>query len=496
MIPDCVNPSPDYYCTWQSQLYRCSNSGTSAMRESMTEENIFGTGDEELDCQQGKGWASHQYKDARKDLLFVLDDSWDVPIGDANYGSPWFGSQILAQNRFPSFFENGANDKERNICSMAELRKAIEDLGWKGIGGWICCQKDGFSSNIADEDYWAERLQWAESAGWKYWKVDWGSDCHNFEIRRKISQLKFTYAPDMIVEHAIVNEVIPYADVYRTYDAISVLSIAITMDRLSTCLRYNAEPNSIGLINCEDEVYISAALGCTFGAMRHNMTDNLPNGDYDCAFPSVFARNVKTKIDEVTRAARWHRIAPAFSVNRDVTFIDDNLLTDTYDVVHREREIEEFWNYKDGDHIEVSAPARISRNVPPPEVKADKNDNIPFVVSALNPMGVASIAALGRTINRDYIFPMCDIVQDVKGATKIGVFGFYGSLTLISTAIKKDSKVLIQDILSEEAFDITDLCIIHGNHIKIPGDLINSIGVSKNHEGDTSEPGVVIGIVT
>ena len=35
LIPDTSNTSPDYYCTWQTQLYACSNIGPQGQRRTL-----------------------------------------------------------------------------------------------------------------------------------------------------------------------------------------------------------------------------------------------------------------------------------------------------------------------------------------------------------------------------------------------------------------------------------------------------------------------------
>ena len=96
LVPDTVNTSPDYFCTWQVQLYRCNNAGPQGQRDNMTEENIFGTGNDAEDRKNGMGWANHLHKEARRDLIYLLDDSWDIPIGAIKDKDPWYASQILA----------------------------------------------------------------------------------------------------------------------------------------------------------------------------------------------------------------------------------------------------------------------------------------------------------------------------------------------------------------------------------------------------------------
>ena len=88
------------------------------------------------------------------------------------------------------------------------------------------------------------------------------------------------------------------------------VSIPETIRRIAAFLN-KEDPNDRRLINCEDEVYIGAGIGCSYGVMRHPLVGNMPNGKPDDFFMPHF-RDVKRRIDEVTRAVRWHRIAQPF----------------------------------------------------------------------------------------------------------------------------------------------------------------------------------------
>lgn len=41
IIPETVNPSPDYYCTWQTQLYAVSGGSPAEQRNIMSEHSLF-----------------------------------------------------------------------------------------------------------------------------------------------------------------------------------------------------------------------------------------------------------------------------------------------------------------------------------------------------------------------------------------------------------------------------------------------------------------------
>ena len=510
LIPDTVNTSPDYFCTWQAQLYRCCNAGPQGQRDHMTEADIFGSGDEALDRSVGVGWAAHLYKKARRDLIFLMDDCWDVPLGGLKNQSPWYGSQILAKDKFPGFWGEGeAFDGSRNTAAMKQLSERVKSLGWRGIGGWICVQKSPLAGAVSDEEYWGERLRWANDAGWLYWKADWGNDMHKYEVRRLMTELRFRLAPNLIIEHALMPEIIAYADAYRTYDVFTLLAIPITLAKLEEDFAFDAAPGHRGYINCMDEVYIAAALGCSIDVTRHDMRGELPDGRPDPSFPALH-RNLKSKTTEVLRTVRWHRIAPAFGVNGSETFIDPIKLTDYWDVVDQKSEIEAWWKYKDNDHIERPGPARISRGIAPASAepasaarlsdylkgeKAECEPMVPFIVSARHPSGAVSICTLARTQGRRCFTPLCEVHQEIGEADTVGIFGYFGSLTLYGEAVKPDSRVLMQDIAADAAYDVTAKCLISPGKLTIPGELISGLGRSENPVGDTSEPGVVVKII-
>lgn len=489
LVPDTPNTSPDYFCTWQAQLYRCSDGGPQAQRDCLTEENLFGNAG-------GAGWA-YLYPEARGDLIFLMDDCWDVPIGGKKDESPYFGSQILARDKFPSCFAAGQNNEQ----AMADLNEKIRSCGWRGMGGWICAQQAPLLCKEDPGKYWRDRLCWSENAGWLYWKVDWGTEYRNYAFRRMLVEMRHRFAPHLFMEHALVPELIPYADVFRTYDVFTLMGIPCTLEKLNTDLRYDAAPGYLGLINCMDEVYIAAALGCAIDVTRHNMGTLLPDGRPDPSFPDLH-RRLKTRLDEVTRTVRWHRIAPAYGVNGKDTAIDGTRFTDVWQVQDYRREIEAWWKFRDGDRIERSAPARFARGLPLPLVQEDAKGDAPYVVCSRHPEGAVSIATLGRTRERRFWTPLCSVVLDARnamGANKpwegvFGIFGDYESLTVLSPFAQPGKRVLAQDLLGKEAWDITEAVSLEPGKIRLPGAVIRCMGTQCAHMGDNSDPGMVLAL--
>lgn len=475
LIPNIKNPSPDYYCTWQTQLYATSGGSPEAQRTVIGEKALF-------EREKPYGWA-YFYKEARRDLIFVMDDSWDVPLsGDSSF----FGSLLLNGEKFPQ----SVNDARNNADALKKLCERVKGLGWKGLGGWVCAKKH-------PEEYLIQRLTDAQTSGLSYWKVDWGEAGADTEYRRRLTRLGKSYAPNLIIEHAITADVIPHSDVFRTYDVPAVMSVPMTVEKLCA-LPKCAEGAAV--INCEDEAYVAAAGGFSMGIMRHPYSGCYPNGRADPSFPQVH-RDLKTKIYEVIRAARWHRIAPAYSIGIDPIVRDEQTLHDSWLFQNTDEEIEPWWlNMPDvRDHVKDgvltrSAPAGIARGCKLPKVKPDAKGDVPYVIASKNPDGAFSLATLGRTKGREYRIPRCEVGINTENAELIGVFGEYESLTL-NTAHPTVAQVLMQDAADDAAYDVTKEVNVENGVITIPGELIHRIGTMAQLGTDTSEPGAVIKLI-
>ena len=216
LIPPHKNPSPDYYCTWQTQLYATSGGTPAEQRRIINEHYIFNT---DFPC----GWA-YFYEKARDDLYFVMDDSWDVPETDYQ---KYYGCLFPDSGKFPE--ATRGNDSTEALASLTER---IKSIGWKGLGGWVCAQESEIFKTGSTEDYWISRLKAAQKAGFSYWKVDWGKKASDAEFRKALSRLARIYAPELTLENAMLEEVIPYSDAFRTYDVPALMSIPMTMEKI------------------------------------------------------------------------------------------------------------------------------------------------------------------------------------------------------------------------------------------------------------------------
>ncbi len=259
------------------------------------------------------------------------------------------------------------------------------------------------------------------------------------------------------------------------------------LDRLAPVLKASkTKPPAKGLISADDEAYMAAVLGCTMGILRHPMTGLRPSGDPDVFFGGP--RQQRKRMDEITRAVRWHRIAPAFGVGTTGVALDSQSLYDAWTYNRGE-----FWaSNLVGKMVRQGAPARITRGLPLPEVKAEHEP--PFVIASRHPNGAVAVATLGRTMpEKGYFFSEADVtleVGDLRGP--IGVFGYYRSLTLVFDKPVSGKRIWAQDLAGEEATDITNQVKIDGNRVILSGELIKTIGLAAAGKDDVSDPGLVM----
>lgn len=477
LVPDTSSKAPDYFCTWNTQGYAVSYTGPDRMRSAMTEENIFGKGTHQ-------NWVSF-FPKIRRDLYFVMDDSWDIPR-DKNHGNgnPHLGLCELDEGRFPTF---GGTPAER----LGQLTKRIKQEGWKGAGGWICAQKAGGHEEQSEEEYWTDRLKAANDAGFSYWKVDWGQQDRNEGWRRMLTRLGKEHAPDLWIEHAMHGHFIRFSDVFRTYDVENIIAQPLTIRRVAELLPHKAEGESKGIINCEDEPYIAVGLGCAIGIMRHPMDGNLPDGRQDEVFPPI-GHNYKRCMDEVVRAVRWHRIAEPFGVDGNFE-TDTAMLTDHWHLHENET-----WNKgrQAGTTLRESAPARVSRNMPLPIVD-DTTETRPFILSTAYPTDAVAIAAIGRAWGRQYVCEEVAVTALAKDwHAPIGLFGWFKEVCLVYPGpIQRKPRVLAQDLAGDMPVDITTEVTIEGSKLLIPGEVIRRVGLMAASPGDLSAPGLVIRII-
>ncbi|GHU60352.1 hypothetical protein FACS1894121_0140 [Bacteroidia bacterium] len=411
-----------------------------------------------------------------------MDDSWDIPQDGDN--SKYMGTTILDSTRFPSYLGS----------PEARLTKLVADLkshGWKGVGGWIFASEADQYGEVEPVAYWTERVKAAHTAGLGYWKVDWGHQANNAKWREMLTSIGKQNAPNLWIEHALQDESIEISDVFRTYDVENVMAQAITISRVAEKLKYHPRGSAKGIINCEDEPYIAAGLGCAIGVMRYPFNGNLPDGQQDFVFPPV-GRDLKNRLDEVVRGVRWHRIAEPFGIGG--AYEQDTIeLTDYWVLQERETWVDR----KVGDTVTGKTPARVSRGLPLPTISRPDAPDRPIVLTSLYPNGAVAVASIGRSLGREYITRRETITVQVPDLTAIvGIFGDYEKLVLVYPQnIKKNGlKILGQDLAGKIPVDITREIKIDGNRLIISGELIRKVGLMAASKGDKSDPGMVLKI--
>ncbi len=457
LIPTIPSTAPDYFCTWNVQGFACGYAGASAQADMMIETSLFGQA-------PNQNWLGF-YEGVRSDLTFLLDDAFDFPIG-GGHNCPIRGSVELDPGRFPSYRGTPA---ER----LAKLSRDVRARGWRDLGLWICNSRTKIAGQegVDSDAYWSERLAWSQQAGIGSWKVDWGigepgKPLWKFAVTPKARSA----APDVWIEFGAKG------DIYRTYDVGIHVSIPETVRRIAAFLAKDA-PSDHRLINCEDEVYIGAGAGASYGVMRHPLAGDMPNGRRDHFFPPDF-RDVKHRMDEVTRAVRWHRIAQPFGKG-DAAIIDENTLT---------------------DFKSKPAPARIARGgLALPTVTVPRGKEPPYVVCSRHPDGEIAVATLPRNLGDGkksaLSFPLADIALDVgKLDRPVGIFGEYNSLALVTSSAIAGRRILAQDMAGSTPVDITGDVQVTEGRLTIPGGVIHRVGLGAAKPGDVSDPGLVLAI--
>ena len=439
----------------------------------MIEQNIFGSGTYEH-------WAA-MFSKLHKDLYLVLDDDWETPLnGDKSF----YGSLIVDDGRFPSV--KGLPPEQK----LASLSKKTKALGWKGLGLWICAQQAPKYKTDDSIAYWTDRFNWMRDADIRYWKVDWGNDSKKAAWRAWLTKLGKQVAPNLIIEQAMTPSVLSTAETYRTYDVENIIAVPHTIDRIGKLLTALPNGQAVSIINCEDEPYIAAGTGCAIGIMRHEFNGNLPDGTQDYTFPPV-GRDLKSRLDEVTRCVMWHRIAAPFGINKTDFYIDTTLLYDHWLMKSRESWMS---NHGEGYNNAFQAPAIITRGLEKPIVTLKKGDSIPpYILASRYPDGAIAIASIGRTIGREYLTPRADVLLKVEGIDKpFGIFGHYNSLTLQVEHPTKFKHVYAQDLAGNVPTDITAQVLRKGNKFTLPGAIIDKVGLAAASKNDQSEPGLVL----
>ncbi|HMD85497.1 MAG TPA: twin-arginine translocation signal domain-containing protein [Terriglobia bacterium] len=510
LVPSEPGKTPSYWCTWGIQNYSMTDvdeNSHSMVANNLTEKHLF----------DDPGWATHYFDKIRKDLYLVFDLGWEVPAGLRFDRERWrLGAQELAVDKFPSC-------TGRPFERLRKLNDMTRQVGWRGAGIWIPAQApgDGKDGQMMPQDrleaYFRERLGWSRQAGIEYWKVDYGARAGNVAFRRMVSRLAHETPPGITVEHARnvapVNdeesweklvahhtgrfrawddgkifaetaELMGFSDVLRIYDVTAYLSISTTLDRVAQVMvGASRNPSASGLINCEDEPYIAAVLGCATGIMRHPLWQDIPGKAYD-------PYQVRRRIDETVRAVRWQRIAPAMSVDTTQVNLDQKILLD-----HWTFQPGQTWaTWLIGKPVVQGAAARIARGMDLPEVSL--SGELPFVVASRHPNGAVAVATLPRIqTGKGIHLPLAEVSLAIGDAARpVGIFGRYQTLRLRLSRELGQRRVWAQDLAGDKATDVTAEVQKQGASIILEGDLINRVGLAASSPDDVSNPGLVLKI--
>ncbi len=481
LIPEQGEVTGSYSCTWWNQCPAAatlglSGEGLSAWRDALNQEALFDRED-----------LFHPVpKESRSTLIFLLDDGWDVPIGTVGNDNDrhFFGAVDPNKVKFARFGDTPAD-------RLKGISEAVKNMGYAGVGLWISPQEYAEEPYTAasSEEYWSTRARWCHDAGVLYWKVDWGAHDYDDEYRRLISDCAKKHAPNLLVEHAVVQKPLShnhgdiekflsdraartkkqmeFSDVIRTYDVLEPFDKVCTLLRAHEALVYSGDHTGKGYINGENLYAVCSSLGLTTGIMNYNK--------------------------EALACINWQKIAPPFGIFESEYTCSEKFLCD---YLFFDTEICG-WAPCKGRTVIERAPAIMARGCPLPEVKKHM-DEPPYVLASKNPRtGAYSVATLPRTVDpiRNAFFPADITAKEVDLAKPVGIFGVFNTLTLEATApVSENAKVLAQDLLGDFAYDITEFATVTENRITIDGKVLRYVGKIARGHNDQSEPSLVIKI--
>ena len=274
----------DYYCTWRNQNRIAAAAGMvgergSHLRDMLTDQWLF-----------SENSPFHKFdRSLRQDLILVIDDGWDVPLGTRRTPeeTAQFGACDPDTVKFPNY---GDTPIER----LTTLRKKVQSLGYKGLGLWLASQIPYRQERDIEKDrpVWEMHAHWCHEAGVLYWKIDWGYHTGSDDYRQMITEAAAKCAPQLTVEHVValapftmvsplgeeeelkkqrtrMQKQLTFSAVHRVHDVEPPLCEVLVLHRVATALT-NPPQSSIdtkGLVNVEDMSYIGAVLGCSIGFM-------------------------------------------------------------------------------------------------------------------------------------------------------------------------------------------------------------------------------------
>jgi hypothetical protein len=532
LVPSAALKDPaSYWTTWYVQNYvGCARAGRAAGcvagKKALGDEQLFGSGGSE-------GWANF-FPAARSDLKLVLDELWFAEPWD--YGSQWQLDELRFQEECN---RSSCNATGQWQAAAKALMDRTHSSGWAGLGLWhhglLGIEDSSFGQQLAD----------LAGAGVSFLKID-GTDlagnitavaaeATHSKLRIEHKQggtppLNGNWSLDGRAESGYIEQLanlLAVTDVLRTNDIVCQMSVPTCLDRMARTLAVSAArnasapavPGARAVVAPQDEAYMAAGLSGALAAMRHPLPqipgDTQLNGN----------RQLSKRMDEITRAVRWFRIAPpagAFdypSAADAQVVVDPVPLTDVMTLSQNDTWYKHVW----GTLVRQGAPARTVRGLAylPEVVPADPAfpGVTPFVVASKHPNGALAVAALGRTLDiyDGWIMPRANITlwAGAKGpGATIGIFGAFGALTLVWDDHLDDDTtaggmlmgdgddngeaVWMQDLAADSAMNVSGQvawCNAGNGRraLYIPGGLIDKVGKSgRSSPADISDPGVVV----
>ncbi|MBE6715059.1 MAG: hypothetical protein E7575_07270 [Ruminococcaceae bacterium] len=479
LIPESSRPTGSYVCTWWNQSAAAEalgleGTGLSQWRDALNSDALFGE----------NNFYHPATKEERSGLIFLLDDGWDLPLGTPNDAQHrhLYGSVDPDPVKFAAF---GSTPAKR----LLGISEKVKEMGYAGLGLWISPQEknEGEYDERTAREYWETRAKWCAEAGVSYWKVDWGTHDWDDDYRKMISECARKYAPDLWVEHAViqlpcthnhrsfdfikerqarVKKQMEFADAYRTYDVIDPFDNVCTLQRAHEALMQDPKKaTGRAFINGENLYSVCASLGLCTGIMNYN--------------------------NDARACVNWQRLSPPFSIKDGSYICSREILTDT---MFCESELCE-WAPCKGLTVKESAPAIMARNCPLPTVHPCAGAS-PFITASKNPeTGAYAVAAIRRTIDPipGAHLPANVTIHDVNISSSLGVFGVFNSLTVeFSEKIPKNVQILAQDLTGTLSLDITKKADMNDQSITLDGKLLRMIGKWERGTRDPSEPSLVI----
>lgn len=449
----------DYYCTWQAQNFLCQTKNVSN-RDYLDENALF----------NDVNGLVNNYKGLRKDLIFVLDDGWDVPYSYNVKESYPFASHIIRDDRFPSF---NKSPKEK----LKQMVDKIKTYGWKGVGIWVCAQgyENDYTKSIEElKEFFKERLLWSKYANIMYWKVDWGIYCNDVKYRRMLVRLTKKYYPELIVENAMcinpvngfnngeeeqykymfpwnkemfnyIDKVTKFSEVFRSYDVTEELSTNSTLARLTYLLK-----KSNAIINAEDELYLAAVLNCSYGIERT---------PYSTVTATPKNINFNFKCNEVKAAINYRHISPVFK--RTPLRTSKEQFLDEYSFGG-------YWcDNVTNATVKQLCPARVSRNTSLPKVKAIKE--VPYVVCCKDLNNNYAIGTFKRINYENDDKYLVDVSVKINQVVKnIAIFSNQIKTLKVKFAENVNfSKIVLVNLMNKSRRDVTNKIIIKNNQLII-----------------------------